>query len=159
MRRRCREGIRAIILLPSNIVYYIENMTTKQAYTNLGVKGVAAARTAIAEDPGLTFLFDGVRTMDVMVANTELGLNEEATTKFMNTVFQGSNERVTIAVNLVLSRRRRAEKRLSFLSEEEACRDPCPGLRADRRLAMLIAAFVMSIRTTGRSRRDIQLCR
>lgn len=141
---------------PSNIVYYIENMTTKQAYTNLGVKGVAAARTAIAEDPGLTFLFDGVRTMDVMVANTELGLNEEATTKFMNTVFQGSNERVTIAVNR--SYPAGDELRNDYLAYQK--RRPavtlalvCGGIA----LAMLVVLFVMSVLTTGKSSRDVQL--
>ena len=86
--------------VPSNIAYYIENTSTKEVFTNLGVKGVAAARMAISDDPGLTSLFDGVRTMDIMVANKDLTMNEEAATKFIDTIFSGPNERVIIGVNL-----------------------------------------------------------
>ncbi len=141
---------------PSNIVYYIENTTTKQFYTNLNVKGVAAARTAIDEDPGLTFLFDGVRTMDVMVANTEMSLNEAVTTKFMDTTFVSSNERVTIAVNR--SYPAGDELRKDYLAYQQ--RRPavtlalvCGGLA----LAMLVILFFMSIYTTGRSSRNVLL--
>ncbi len=84
---------------PSNIRYYIENTTSKQSYTNLGVTSVATARDTISKDPDLTFLFDGVRTMDIMVANSDLSLNSEVISKFIDTVFLGSNERVVIAVD------------------------------------------------------------
>lgn len=84
---------------PSNISYYIENTQTKQSYTNLGVTSVATARIAISEDPELTMLFDGMRTMDIMVANTEYTLNPRVSSWFIDTVFLGSNERVVIAVD------------------------------------------------------------
>lgn len=84
---------------PSNISFYIENTQTKKSYTNLGVNSVATARVAIGEDPELTMLFDGVRTMNIMVANSENVLNARAATWFIDTVFLGSNERVVIAVD------------------------------------------------------------
>ncbi len=138
--------------VPGNIAYYIENTTTKQSFTNLGQKGVAAARNAVLSDPGLTFLFDGVRTKDVMVANTELTLNEEAATWFMDTQFQGENERVTIAVNL--SYPAGDELRRDYLLYQK--RKPmvilaltCGGIA----LALLVVLFVMGIHTTGRADR------
>ncbi len=134
---------------PSNIVYYIENTTTKQAYTNLGVKGVAAARAAIDEDPALTFLFDGVRSMDIMVANTDLALNEEAVSKFIDTDFLGSNERVTIAVNRAYPAG--DELRTDYLAYQK--RKPVVrtaltcGILS---LVLLVVLFLMSTYTTGR---------
>lgn len=142
--------------VPSNISYYIENTSTKQYYTNLGVKGVAAARTAISDDPGLTFLFDGVRTMDVMVANTELTMNEEAATKFIDTVFQGANERVIIAVNL--SYPAGDILRRDYLSYQR--RKPAVILAiacGSAAFFLLIILFLMSIHTTGRSDRNTLL--
>ena len=84
---------------PSNISFYIENTQTKKSYTNLGVNSVATARVAIEEDPELTMLFDGVRTLNIMVANSENTLNARAATWFIDTVFLGANERVVIAVD------------------------------------------------------------
>ena len=136
--------------VPGNIGYYIENTMTKQSFTNLGVKGVAAARDAIASDPGLSFLFDGVRTRDVMVANTDLTMNEEVATKFMDTEFLGPNERVTIAVNL--SYPAGDELRRDYLLYQK--RKPvvlmalsCGGAA----LLFLLLLFAMSIHTTGRA--------
>ncbi len=84
---------------PSNISYYLEDLQTKRTYTNMGVNSVAAARVAVEEDHELTMLFDGVRTKDIMVANSEYTLNERAASWFIDSVFLGSNERVVIAVN------------------------------------------------------------
>ncbi len=84
---------------PSNISFYIENTQTKKSYTNLGVNSVATARVAIEEDQELTPLFEGVRTMNIMVANSESTLNSRAASFFIDTVFLGSNERVVIAVD------------------------------------------------------------
>ena len=144
------------LFVPSNIAYYIENTSTKQYYTNLGVKGVAAARDAIADDPGLTFLFDGVRTMDIMVANVELTLNEQAANWFMDTVFLGSNERVVIAVNQAYPAG--DQLRRDYLSYQK--RKPAVmlaticGIMA---LILLILLFLMSFHTTGRSDRKTLL--
>lgn len=138
--------------VPSNIAYYIENTTNKQYYTNLGVKGVAAARTAIRDDPGMTSLFDGIRTMDIMVANTELTLNQEAATKFMDTVFLGPNERVLIAVNrsYPAGDMLRSDY-LAFLKRKPALRLAIGcGVTA---ACLLLVLLVMSVATTGRSDR------
>ena len=138
------------LYVPGNIAYYIENTSTKQYYTNLGVKGVAAARTAIADDPGLTFLFDGVRTMDIMVANPELTMNQEAATKFMDTVFLGANERVVIAVNR--SYPAGDELRRDYLLYQK--RKPAVNIAlacGAVSFVLLLILFVMSIVTTGRS--------
>ena len=135
---------------PSNIAYYIEDTSTKQCYTNLGVKGVAAARDAIAEDPGLTFLFDGVRTMDIMVANTELSMNQEAVTKFMDEAFLGANERVVIAVNL--SYPAGDQLRKDYLSYQK--RRPAVRLSVFCGVAafvLLLVLFLMSVYTTGQN--------
>ena len=135
--------------VPSNIAYYIENTSSKQYYTNLGVKGIAAARDAIAEDPGLTFLFDGIRTMDIMVANSELTMNQQAASWFMDTVFLGSNERVVIAVNRNYPAGDTLRK--DYLSYQK--RKPAVilsivcGVAA---LLLLLCLFLMSIHTTGR---------
>ena len=144
------------VFVPSNVAYYIENTSTKQYYTNLGVKGVAAARDAIANDPGLTFLFDGVRTMDIMVANNELTLNEQAANWFMDTVFLGANERVVIAVNL--SYPAGDQLRRDYLSYQK--RKPAVMLAITcgvMSLILLILLFLMSFHTTGRMDRKTLL--
>ena len=141
---------------PGNVAYYIENTSNKQIFTNLGVKGVAAARTAIADDPGLTFLFDGTRTMDIMVANLELTMNEAAATKFIDTVFQGANERVTIAVNLSYPAGDRL--RSDYLSYQK--RKPAVNLAltcAVLAAVLLCALLAMGIHTTGRGDRKTLL--
>ena len=139
--------------VPSNIAYYIENTSTKEVFTNLGVKGVAAARMAISDDPGLTSLFDGVRTMDIMVANKDLTMNEEAATKFIDTIFSGPNERVIIGVNLAYPAG--DALRRDYLS----CQKRQPAVMLSLACALtagvlLILLFVMSICTTGRSGRN-----
>lgn len=138
---------------PGNIYYYIENTESKQAYTNLGVKGVAAARTAIAQNPSLTFLFDGVRTMDIMVVNTELSLNDAAISKFIDTVFLGGNERVTIAVDR--SYPAGDDLRRDYLAYQK--RRPAVRIAVFcgcTAFVLLILLFLMSIHTTGRKDRQ-----
>ena len=144
---------RSDTLIPGNIAYYIENTNNKQYYTNLGVKGVAAARGAIADDPGLTFLFDGVRTMDIMVANIELSMNQEAVTRFMEEAFLSANERVVIAVNK--SYPAGDQLRKDYLSYQK--RMPAVRLAVfcgASAFFLLLFLFLMSIFTTGRSRRN-----
>lgn len=84
---------------PSNIRYYIEDSSSKQVYTNLSAGSCAQARAVIAEDESLSFLFDGVRTQDIMVADSENTLNQTVASKFIDTVFTGANERVILAVD------------------------------------------------------------
>ena len=84
---------------PSNVVYYVENTADGRKYTNLQVGSVAAACAKIDSDPSLTFLFDGERRYNIMVANSENVLNEEAAAWFMQTRFISSGEKVLAALN------------------------------------------------------------
>lgn len=82
---------------PGNIRYFAENTTTKAYYTNLDARSCSEAKSLIAKSDDLKFLFEGVRTMNIMVADTEHSLNKTVTSKFIDTVFLGSNERIVIA--------------------------------------------------------------
>ena len=84
---------------PSNVSYYIENTNTKQRYTNMGVKSLAAARRMVQNSEELEFLFEGERRFNIMVANSEYVMNDEAALWFINTRFLGSGEKVLLAVN------------------------------------------------------------
>lgn len=84
---------------PSNISYYIENTRTRQRYTNLNVKSLAAARRMIQNSAELEFLFEGERRFNIMVANSEYIMNDEVARWFINTRFLGSGEKVLLAVN------------------------------------------------------------
>ena len=84
---------------PSNVVYYVENTADGRKYTNLQVGSLAAACAKIDSDPSLTFLFDGERRYNIMVANSENVLNEEAAAWFMQTRFISSGEKVLAALN------------------------------------------------------------
>ena len=138
---------------PSNLSYYIENTLTKQSYTNLGVNSVATARVAIEEDHELTMLFDGVRTMDIMVANSENTLNDRAASWFMDTVFLGSNERVVVAVDR--SYPVGDELRGEYLAYQK--REPVvisALIIAIFAAAALAVCFGLSLVTTGRKNRN-----
>lgn len=82
---------------PGNISYFIENTTTKEYYTNLDARSCSEAKSLVARTDNLKFLFEGVRTMNIMVADTEHSLNQAVISKFIDTVFLGSNERVLLA--------------------------------------------------------------
>ena len=84
---------------PSNISYYIENTNTKQRYTNMGIKSLAAARRMVQNSKELEFLFEGERRFNIMVANSEYVMNDEAAQWFINARFLGSGEKVLLAVN------------------------------------------------------------
>ena len=138
---------------PSNIRYYVENSLTKQYYTNLGAASSTEARNMIASDGDLTFLFDGVRSMAIMVANSENTLSERVASKFIDTVFLGSGERVVIAVNPGYPAG--DELHGAYLAYER--REPVViasiviGASA---LACMIILFVLSICRTGRRDKD-----
>ena len=84
---------------PSNVRYYAENTNTKQRYTNLGVQSLSAAKTAVTRSGNFVFLFEGERRFNIMVANTENVLNDEASRYFMNNRFVGTSEKILIAVD------------------------------------------------------------
>lgn len=86
---------------PGNIRYFAENTTAKTWYTNLQARNCTQARSIVEKTDGLIFLFEGSRTMNIMVADTDRCLNSEAVSKFIDTVFLGPNERVLIALSLI----------------------------------------------------------
>lgn len=141
---------------PSNIRYYVENSSTKQFYTNLNAASSTEARDMIASDPNLIFLFDGVRSLAIMVASTENTLSERVASKFIDTIFLGSGERVVIAVNPGYPAG--DELHEAYLAYER--REPVViasiviGASA---LAMLLLLLVLSIHMTGR-RDQYTLC-
>lgn len=83
---------------PSNVRYYIENTATKERYTNLSVKSFGAARRMIQNDDALEFLYVGERKYNIMVANNEYVMNDEAAQWFMGCRFLGAGEKVILAV-------------------------------------------------------------
>ncbi|MDD3794896.1 MAG: HAMP domain-containing sensor histidine kinase [Lachnospiraceae bacterium] len=84
---------------PSNIRYYIENTGTKERYTNLGVKSFTGAQRMIQNSDELNFLYEGERSFNIMVANTEHVLSDTAAQWFINMRFLGPGERVILAVD------------------------------------------------------------
>ncbi len=84
---------------PSNVRYYIENTNTKQRYTNLGVKSYPAAQRMVQNSEDLNFLYMGERSFNIMVANSEYIMNDEAAQWFISTRFLGTGEKVLLAVN------------------------------------------------------------
>ena len=138
---------------PSNIAYYVENTATRRYYTNLGVTSMVAADNAISADRDLTWLFEGERRFNIMVANTEHVYSDYASEWFMQASFLGSGEKVAIAINMDypigddlqksnLVFERREPKLLRYAVTGGAC------------LILLVALFLISAAVTGRVRKD-----
>ena len=84
---------------PSNILYYVENTSSRRHYSNMGVNSAAAAVSYVNQQENMVFLFEGERRFNIMVANTEHVLNERTSEWFMQTSFLGSGEQVVIGVD------------------------------------------------------------
>lgn len=141
---------------PSNIQYYVENTTTRQRYTNLGVKSYSAAQRMVQNDQDLTFLYVGERKFNIMVANTEYVMNEAAGQWFLDTTFLGSGERVLLAVNLdypigddVQEARQAFEKREPMLLASM--------IGGTVSIVLLMGLLVLAILTAGRQERGGRL--
>ena len=65
-----------------------------------GVKSYSAAQRMVQNDEELEFLYVGERKFNIMAANSEYVMNEEASRWFIDTNFLGSGERVLLAVNV-----------------------------------------------------------
>ncbi len=87
-------------LAPSNVAYYVENTATRQYYTNLPATSRQAAVAAVNENDSLTYLFDGERRFNIMVADPEHELGELCSEYFMQESFLGNGEKVVIAADL-----------------------------------------------------------
>lgn len=92
------EGGESHVDAPSNVRYFVENTTAKTSYTNMEAVNCSQAKSIIDSSDDLIWLFEGVRTMDIMVSASEHCMNQEATGRFIDATFAGANERVVIAV-------------------------------------------------------------
>ncbi len=85
---------------PGNVLYYVENTSTRQRYTNMNVRSLTHAEDTIDSDPEMTFLFEGERSYNIMVVNADNVLSDQASQWFSQTTLVGGNERILIAVDL-----------------------------------------------------------
>ncbi len=138
---------------PSNIGYYVENTATRQRYTNLGVKSFSAAQRMVENREDLSFLYEGERRFNIMVANSEYVMNEEASDWFIGARFLGTGEKVLIAVDLsypigdgLQDLHRAFEKREPILVASLIIGICC--------ILLLIFLIVTAIATTGRKGPD-----
>ena len=95
-----REDSPNAVEAPSNVHYYIENTNTRQRYSNMGVNSLGAARTLVQRQAGWTFLFEGERSFNIMVADPEYTLSEDSSQYFLQKRFTGTGEKVLLAVDL-----------------------------------------------------------
>ncbi len=84
---------------PSNILYYVENTSTRQRYTNMGVRTMSAAQSKVAETENMAYVFEGERSFNIMVPAGERVMSDEASAWFAKRPMVGSNERILIAVD------------------------------------------------------------
>lgn len=138
---------------PSNVSYYIENTTTRQRYTNLGVKSLAAARRMIQNSTELEFLFEGERRFNIMVANSEYIMNEEVGQWFINTKFLGPGEKVLLAVNTSYPIGDSIQEMYHAFEKRGPVLIGC-GIACVVSVILLIGLLVISIVTAGRKEKD-----
>lgn len=84
---------------PSNLRYCIEDTATGDLYTNADASTYEEAVAEIQKDKSFTSLYEGERSFNIMVANPEKVLNQEASEWFMTDRFINTNERVYLAVD------------------------------------------------------------
>ncbi len=88
---------------PSNLLYYVENTSTKQRYSNFGARTMSQAISGLENREDMTFLFQGERKSAIMVVDTEHILNEKTSLWFSRNAVLGSNEKIVMAVDLSFS--------------------------------------------------------
>ncbi len=84
---------------PSNLRYCIENTATGELYTNLEAEDYDTARRLLLKEEGFVSLYEGERSFNIMVANPDNVLNEEAADWFMMNRYVNTNEKVLLAFN------------------------------------------------------------
>ncbi len=84
---------------PSNLRYCIENTVTGELYTNLEAEDYDSAVRRLSQEEGFVNLYEGERSFNIMVANPDNVLNEEAADWFMMNRFVNTNEKVLLAFN------------------------------------------------------------
>ena len=85
---------------PSNLRYCIEDTATGKLYTNMDVISFDEASYVLKREKGFVPLYEGERSFNIMVANPDNVLNDEAADWFMTNRFVDTNEKVFLAVNL-----------------------------------------------------------
>lgn len=138
---------------PSNIRYFIQNSSTGECFTNLDAHTCSQARKLIRNDDTLRFLFEGERSYNIMVANSEYVLNNAVADWFIGTVFLNSSERVVLAYDPTYAAG-------DFLqASHRAYEQRVPVIVASIfggavALLALVTLFVISILSTGRKDKD-----
>lgn len=84
---------------PSNLRYCVEDTTTGALYTNTGAEDYKAAVASVQADPALAILYEGERSFNIMVTNSDNVLNQAAADWFMSERFVNTNEKVFLAVD------------------------------------------------------------
>ncbi|MDO4320899.1 MAG: HAMP domain-containing sensor histidine kinase [Lachnospiraceae bacterium] len=84
---------------PGNLRYCIENTATGELYTNTGETQYDAAVKSMQDASELTSLYEGERSFNIMIANPDNVLNQEAADWFMQERFVNTNEKVFLAVD------------------------------------------------------------
>ena len=85
---------------PSNLRYCIESKTDGRLYTNMNLSSFEEAEEALKKEETFVPLYEGERSFNIMVANPENVLNDEAARWFMENRFVDTNEKVFLAVDL-----------------------------------------------------------
>jgi len=84
---------------PSNLLYYIENTSNGEVYTNISADSYEEAVTAAEAEEAFTSLYEGERSFNIMVSNPDRILNSEAAEWFLQKRFVGTNEKIYLAVD------------------------------------------------------------
>ncbi|MCD7955426.1 MAG: HAMP domain-containing histidine kinase [Lachnospiraceae bacterium] len=84
---------------PSNLLYYIENTSNGEVYTNISADSYEEAVAAAEAEEAFTSLYEGERSFNIMVTNPDRVLNAEASEWFLQERFVGTNEKIYLAVD------------------------------------------------------------
>ncbi|MCC8068004.1 MAG: HAMP domain-containing histidine kinase [Clostridiales bacterium] len=84
---------------PSNLLYYIENTSTGEIYTNTGAESCEEAIAAAMADENYVSLYEGERSFNIVVTNPDRILNTEASEWFLQEQFTDTNEKIYLAVD------------------------------------------------------------
>ncbi|MCD7884928.1 MAG: HAMP domain-containing histidine kinase, partial [Lachnospiraceae bacterium] len=138
---------------PSNLLYYIENTTNGEIYTNIQADSYEEAVALAEAEEAFTSLYEGERSFNIMVTNPERVLNAEASEWFLQERFVSTNEKVYLAVDTSYP----VSDELQTWSDYYAQRETivwraCAG--AGVGLVILLLCFVCSCMAAGRKEGD-----
>ena len=133
---------------PSNLRYCIENTTTGQLYTNLDISSYEEAAQALAAEQSFVMLYEGERSYNIMVSNSENVLNDAAANWYLNDRFVNSNEKIFLAVDQAYPVQDELRTYADYFSNREVIVRSCAGLAIISGV-LLFAAFVFSVLSAG----------